>query len=108
MKTVFSLNKTQFKIVYNMYNKNQTSLVLSNLTEVNQAYGLADRNSDMFQIEAINGSFRDTRLTVSKGFDLLPLIKYNSKFETEPGIKDETKIKQFLKKLKAHGSEILS
>lgn len=76
-----SLNKTQFKLIYNMYNGNIYNQTLRNARDINQWLGLVELYPDIFSAKRVNHS--EYTVTISFLKDLLPLIKYNSKFEKE-------------------------
>lgn len=77
----FSINKTQYKLIYYMYNKNQNSQLLVNSREIDQALKLCDICQDMFYSNRLSHS--EYSFHIRDLGALLSLIKYNNKFESE-------------------------
>lgn len=75
-----SLNKTQFKIIYKMYNHNEYNVVLTNGTEIEQAAKMAEKLPEVFKF-SFKG-FREAWLIVDSLESLMKLIQYNRKHET--------------------------
>lgn len=76
-----SLNKTQFKIIYDMYNKNDYHKILNNASQIEQAARMADKLPDIFKLS--HQGFKQALLSISSFEDILKLIKYNQKYEKE-------------------------
>lgn len=51
------INKTQFRIIYNMYNHNEYNIILSKLNEQNAALGLVESFPEIFK--ATSKGFRE-------------------------------------------------
>lgn len=76
-----SINKTQFKIIYNMYNQNKYHLTLTNRAEIQQAAKLQEILPEVFKFS--HTGIREALLSISTFEDALKLIKYNQKYEVE-------------------------
>lgn len=85
MKTI---NKTQFKIIYEMYNKNDYHKTLTNANQIEQAAKMADTMPEIFNFS--HQGFKQALLSISSFEDIFKLIKYNQKYESE--LKYENKI----------------
>lgn len=74
---MFSLNKTQFKIISKMYIRNQNSMTLTNSVEIDQAHALLDKLPNSFVLNRMSHleySFHIKDLSLFSD-----LLKYNSK-----------------------------
>lgn len=78
MKTI---NKTQFRLIYDMYNQNEYHKTLTNAAHIEQAAKLADKMPDVFKFS--HTGFKEALLSISTFEDVMRLIKYNQKFEGE-------------------------
>ena len=78
MKTI---NKTQFKLLYFMYNRNEYHKTINNLNEAEQAAKLVDMFPDLFIFSS--KSFRNNLFSIKLFSDVLPILKYNSKHEKD-------------------------
>ena len=75
------INKTQFRIIYYMYNRNEYNTILSNLKEQNAALGLVERFPEVFK--ATSKGFRELWFSITSLEDIFKLIKYNQNYEKE-------------------------
>lgn len=76
-----SINKTQFKIIYYMYNRNEYHLKITNAREIEQAAKLSESLPEVFRFSHMG--FREALLSISTFEDIFKLIQYNRKYETE-------------------------
>lgn len=78
MKTI---NKTQFRLIYKMYNENEYHLTINNALQLEQAAKLSETIPDVFKFS--HTGFKSGLLSASSFEDLMRLIKYNQKYEAE-------------------------
>lgn len=76
-----AITKTQFKILYNMYNHNEYHMTFRNALQLEAAAKLADKMPDVFKFSYTG--FKEGLLSISSFEDILKLIKYNNKYEGE-------------------------
>lgn len=76
-----SINKTQFKIIYEMYNSNQNSKLITNSLQIDQAAKLAETWPNEFICNRM--SHQEYSFHIVNLGKILDLIKYNQKFEKE-------------------------
>lgn len=76
-----TINKTQFKIICEMYNQNEYHKTLTNAAHIEQAAKLADKLPEVFKFS--HTGFKEALLSISSFEDIMRLIKYNQKFEGE-------------------------
>jgi hypothetical protein len=74
-----SINKTQFKLIYSMYNNNDYHKTLTKSRDIDQALSLCDLFPDIFLAKRLSHS--EYIFSISLFKDVLPIIKYNQKFE---------------------------
>lgn len=75
------INKTQFKLIYDMYNKNNYHVILTNANHIEQAAKLADKFPEVFKFSLTD--YKRALLSIGSFEDILKLIKYNQKYERE-------------------------
>lgn len=87
---LFNLNKTQYKLIYNLYNGvkgsyklgwtlNGDYLSLQKLTDINQALGLSEDHPDLF--ETVSHSYRLVTFRIKDLTYIPELLNYNKKHE---------------------------
>lgn len=76
-----TLNLTQFRILYKAYNSNENTLIIYNRRDIEEAYKLIDKNSDLFLLNNMGDG--DYHFHIKDLGAVLDILKYNSKYEKD-------------------------